>query len=119
MADLFSVTAPLAIRFKDGRRQIMIERMPYRNGILFLQPFWTETGVETALRFVPGPVRGDGPWKVGDYVFNVLGCHGTNSELALAFDQWQSYLEQAGEDYPAPPLIAAIARRYGAATDEN
>jgi len=114
MADLFSVTAPLAIRFKDGRRQIMIERMPYRDGILFLQPFWTETGVETALCFVAGPVRGDGPWKVGDAVVTVLGCQGTDPELAAEFAAWQGYREQLGGNYPQPEEIGRLMQEYAA-----
>ena len=114
MADLFSVTAPLAIRFGDGSRQIMIERMPHADGVLFLPPFWTETGMETALRFVAGPVRGDGPWKVGDAVVTVLGCHGTDAELASEFAAWQGYLEQLGADYPEPEQIGQRMQSYAA-----
>jgi hypothetical protein len=59
MADLFSVTAPLAIRFKDGRRQVMIERAPHRGGLLFLPPFWITLGLDKSLVFAAGPVRGE------------------------------------------------------------
>ena len=93
----------------------MIERMPYRDGILFLQPFWTETGVETALRFVPGPVRGDGPWKVGDAVVTVLGCHGSDPELAGEFAAWQGHLEQLGSGYPGREQIALLMQEHAAA----
>jgi hypothetical protein len=105
MADLFSVTAPLAIRYRDGSRQIMIERLPYGDGVLFLPPLWTETGMETSLRFVAGPVQGDGPWKVGDAVVTVLGCHGTDPHLASEFAAWQDCLEQLGVEYPAREQI--------------
>ena len=101
MADLFSVTAPLAIRFRDsGEKQIMIERIPYNDGLMFLPVFWTDTGIADALRYVPGPIVGDGPWKVGNAVVTVLGCHGTDAELASEFSCWQTRLVQLGEAYP-------------------
>jgi hypothetical protein len=119
MADLFSVTAPLAIRFRDGSRQIMIERIPYADGVLFLPPFWTETGIETALRFVAGPVAGDGPWKVGDAVVTVLGCHGTDPHLASEFAAWQDYLEQLGAGYPERDRIEQRMQDHAAQAVER
>jgi hypothetical protein len=101
MADLFSVTAPLAIRFKDtGERQIMVERIPYRDGLLFLPAFWTDAGIEKALRFVPGPIEGDGPWKVGGAIVTVLACHGTDAALATEFSAWQNHVLEAGAALP-------------------
>jgi hypothetical protein len=114
MADLFSVTAPLAIRFRDGSRQIMIERIPYRDGLLFLPPFWNETGIASALRFVGGPLRGDGPWKVGDAVVTVLGCHGSDPELAAQFAAWQVCLEQSGAIYPEREEILRLMHEHAA-----
>jgi hypothetical protein len=114
MADLFSVTAPLAIRFSDGSRQIIIERMPYRDGMLFLPAFWTEAGAGSALRFVAGPLRGEGPWKVGDAIVTVLGCQGTDPELAAEFAAWQGYREQLGCNYPQPGEIGRLMDEYAA-----
>lgn len=114
MADLFSVTAPLAIRFRDGSREIMVERLPYNGGALFLAPFWTETGIEAALRFIPGPLRGDGPWKVGDAVVTVLGCQGTDPQLASEFAAWQGLLEQLGTGYPERDRIEQLMRSHAA-----
>ncbi len=114
MADLFTVTAPLAIRFASGERQIMVERLAYQDGLLFLPAFWTETGIVNALRFVAGPIRGDGPWRVGDAVVTVLACHGTDAELADEFAQWQSYVTQLDEAYPARDRIVAMITRHAA-----
>lgn len=101
MADLFSVTAPLAIRFKDsGEKQIMIERIAHNGGLLFLPTFWTDSGIDRALRFVPGPIEGEGPWKVGNAIVTVLACHGTDAVLAGDFSCWQSRLTEIGETYP-------------------
>jgi len=115
MADLFSVTAPLAIRFRDsGEKQIMIERIPYNDGLVFLPVFWTDTGVADALRYVPGPIEGEGPWKVGNAVVTVLGCHGTDAELAGDFSCWQTRLLQLGEAYPKKADIETQMRVHAA-----
>ncbi|MGW8310105.1 MAG: hypothetical protein ACWGNB_03485 [Thiogranum sp.] len=101
MADLFSVTAPLAIRFRDtGEKQIMVERIPYHDGLVFLPAFWTETGIETALRYVAGPIEGDGPWKVGNAIVSVLACHGTDAALAGEFSAWQTRVLEIGDAFP-------------------
>lgn len=109
MADLFSVTAPLAICFADGTKQVMIERIPLRDGILFLAPWWTHRPLEDCLRFVAGPITGDGPWKSGDAVITVLGCHGTDPELAHEFSCWQSEREQM-PGYPAREEVQRLMR---------
>jgi hypothetical protein len=114
MADLFTVTAPLAIRFASGEKQIMIERLAYADGLLFLPTFWTETGLPEALRFVAGPIKGDGPWKVGDAVVTVLACHGTDAQLADEFASWQSYLAQIDEAYPARQEIESMMKTHAA-----
>jgi hypothetical protein len=114
MADLFSVTAPLTIRFRDGTRQIMIERMPYRDGLLYLPPFWEEGGIANTLRFVAGPVRGEGPWKVGDAVVTVLGCHGTDPALAGEFAAWQDYVQRLNTGYPAQEEIGRRMHEHAA-----
>jgi hypothetical protein len=107
MADLFSVTAPLAIRFPGGDKRIMIERLAHENGVLFLPPFWMNRPVQDVLCFVPGPVKGEGPWKVGDAVVQVLGCHGTDPDLAGEFARWQTHLEQIG-NYPERAAIEQL-----------
>jgi hypothetical protein len=115
MADLFSVTAPLAIRFKDtGEKQIMVARLPYNNGLLFLPTFWTNMEPQQALRYVPGPVEGAGPWKVGNTIVTVLACHGTDAALANDFSCWQSHLMELGEDYPDDSEIALLMKTHAA-----
>ncbi len=114
MVDLFSVTAPLAIRFASGEKQIMTEHLAYGGGLLFLPVFWTETGIDEALRFVPGPIKGDGPWKVGEAVVTVLACHGTDAELANDFSCWQTHLLQLGDAYPARDKIQKMMKTRAA-----
>ncbi len=114
MADIFTVTAPLVIRFANGEKQIMIERLAYDDGLLFLPTFWSEASLAEALRFVAGPIKGDGPWKVGDAVVTVLACHGTDPELADEFACWQAHLTQMDKAYPTRTEIEKMMKTHAA-----
>ena len=116
MADLFGVTAPLALRLPDGTRKVMAACFPHPRGLLYLDTFWHLASPQEAAHLIVGEVTGEGPWKVGGCVITVLGCQGTDPELALPYVRWRDYLEQAGpEDYPPQAQIRDIARRLGAA----
>ena len=114
MADLFSVTAPLLIRLPGGEQHVMAERFAHPDGIVFFDLFWHLNDPSQTVHLVKGPIKGDGPWKVGDAVVRVLGCHGTDGLLARQFDEWRMYLTDHADTYPERPFIEAIARRLGA-----
>mgnify|MGYP006944207299 CR=1 FL=1 len=85
------------------------------DGLLFLPTFWTDAGVDRALRYVPGPIEGEGPWKVGNAIVTLLACHGTDAELANDFSCWQSRLLELGEAYPAKQDIERQMKLHAAA----
>lgn len=115
MAELFSVTAPLMIRFPDGRKYVMAERFPHPEGLLFFDMFWHRyMPASRAMHLVTGAIRGDGPWRVGDAVVTVLGCHGTDPEMASAYSEWQAFLETGAPGYPSPEAIRELAISRGA-----
>lgn len=113
MADLFSITAPLMIRFPSGEKRIIAEHFPHPKGLLYFDLFWHLGYPDDTIHIIEGEITGEGPWKAGSHVINVLGCYGSDPELAVEFSQWQDYLQQSGSDYPAQPMIEAIARQYG------
>jgi len=113
MADLFSITAPLMLRNPHGEEQVIAEIFPHPRGLVYFDLYWHLGQPTETIHLIEGTLRGEGPWKIGDYVINVLGCHGTNAELATAYQQWRTYLQNVEADYPPPPLRAAIARRVG------
>jgi hypothetical protein len=117
MADLFSITAPLMMRNPQGQEKILAEIFPHPKGIIYFDLYWHLRQPEDTIHLVEGTISGEGPWKIADYVINVLGCHGTNADLATSHQQWQTYLQTAAEDYPSAPLVAAIARRLGASIE--
>lgn len=114
MADLFSVTAPLLIRLPTGDAHVMAERFRHPLGLLYFDLFWHLGNPHLGAQVVEGIVKGDGPWKIGDAVVRVLGCHGTDGALARRFDEWRTYITEHADAYPARAEIEAIARRHGA-----
>jgi hypothetical protein len=115
MADLFSVTAPLALRLPDGSSKLIAECFPHPEGLLYLDIFWHRSTPDQAAHLVRGELTGDGPWRIGDCVIRVLGCQGTDPDLQPAFTRWQDYLQRFGPtQYPPADQIREIARRLGA-----
>lgn len=117
MADLFSMTAPLLIRHKSGVRHIVAEHFPLvqGDGLVYFEIFWhLQRPASQAIHSITGPIQGDGPWKIADTVISVLGCQGTDPELASIYAEWQSYLQQGAPGYPAAEAILALAQESGA-----
>lgn len=119
MADLFSVTAPLLIRYPDGGKKIMLERFPHPDGLLFFELNWERMDNQRGVHLVSGEVKGEGPWKVGDCVVTVLGCQGTDPEMAGLFSHWQMEVEQGLAGYPSRDEIRRFADAHGAMIDQN
>jgi hypothetical protein len=113
MADLFTLTAPLLIRFPDGRSEVMVERFPCPGGLVYFRAFWDQCKAAEGMRRVEGEVRGEGPWKIGSAVITVLGCHGSHPEQAAEFADWQLHLEQLGDAYPDRDALRELARQAG------
>jgi hypothetical protein len=117
MPDLFSITAPLMIRSPGGEEKVIAHHFPHSRGMLYFDLYWHLGQPEQLTHVIEGEVTGEGPWKIGEHVINILGCHGTNSDLAMQFEQWQTFLHRADANYPPEPLIVAIARKLGASID--
>jgi len=114
MADLFTVTAPLLIRHADGTQRVVAEIFPHPDGLVYFELFWNLRPPDESVHRVTGPRKGEGPWKIGDTVIRVLGCHGTDGALASQYDEWRQYMTDHADTYPERPFIEAIARRLGA-----
>lgn len=114
MADLFTMKSPLMIRLPSGQKRVMAEYFPHPDGLLYFELFWHLGDPAETVHVVEGTIRGDGPWKVGEAVITVLGCHGSDPELASAFNDWQHYLAENDGAYPDRQQILALARRCGA-----
>lgn len=114
MADLFRVTAPLLIRLPTGDMHVLAECFPHARGLVYFDLFWHLGNPHKGVHVVEGILKGEGPWKIGDAVVRVLGCHGTDGALARRFDEWRAYLGENADVYPSRIEITAIARQHGA-----
>ena len=115
MADLFTVTAPLALRHPDGSEQVIAACFPHPQGLLYLDCFWHLSTPDEAAHLIPGQLSGEGPWRIGEHRIRVLGCQHTDPHLAEPYARWTEYLETEGRQaYPPPQQIRDIARRLGA-----
>jgi len=115
MADLFSVTAPLLLSEADGRQSLMAECFRHPGGLLYFELYWhLQRPASRGVHVVQGEVRGEGPWRIGAAVVRVLGCRGTDPELAAAWSEWQTLVNSAAGAYPAREAIENLARDSGA-----
>ena len=113
MANLFSLTVPLLIRYPDGNRHVMIACLEHPEGLVYFRPFWNSTPDAKDIQQVKGEVTGEGPWKIDGAVITVLGCQGTNPEEATEFSRWKFHLEQSGLEYPRHEELQLVARNAG------
>jgi len=113
MADLFTMKSPLMIRFANGEASIMAEYFKHSEGLLYFDVFWPER-TDSFIHVVKGEYKGEGPWKVGDAVISVLGCHGCDADLATQFAEWQTWLQMVGDQYPTEEEIKNLAIEFGA-----
>ncbi len=71
MADLFSATAPLALRLPDGSHKPMAECFPHPKGLFYLDIFRHRSTQDQAAHVISGELRGEGPWRIDDCVMPV------------------------------------------------
>ncbi len=115
MSDLFEVTAPLGLHGADGRKKIIAACFPHPKGLLYLDIFWHKGTPDQAAHLIEGKLQGDGPWKIADWIINILGCQGVDPELQADYSRWRDYLLSCSErEYPSPEQLRNIARRLGA-----
>lgn len=63
--------------------------LPPPRGRLYFDLYWHLGDPAQTLHVAEGDIRGDGPWRVGDGIVNVLGCQGSDPVLAGAYQQWR------------------------------
>jgi hypothetical protein len=113
MADIFSVTAPLKIRLPNGDQKVVAELFRHPQGLLYFELFWHEDR-EARIHLIKGELKGQGPWKIGDHILYVLGCRGTDADLANEYAEWQVWYQQNPGAYPDKKMINRLASSYGA-----
>jgi len=114
MNNLFTVTAPLTIKYPDGTKKVIIEKFPHKRGLLFFEPFWHINGLNNSVHLIKGTITGVGPWKIDQHIIMVTGCESTDPEMAQAVTEWQAYLSVPDQEYPGDEQIKILAMKLGA-----
>ena len=117
MAAIDQVSAPLVLRDPQGNERIVVACFHHPQGLVCLATFWHLSTPDKAAQLIRGELKGEGPWRIGDYRLRVLGCQQTDPHLADAFAEWDEYLANHGEHYPPRAQIIEIARRLGCLVD--
>jgi len=81
---------------------------------LYLDLFWHQTSPRESVHIIKGELSGEGPWRIADYRLRLLGCNHTDPELQDEFGDWQSYLQNHGDEYPPREQMIEIVQRLGA-----
>ena len=97
----------------------MAERFPHPRGLVCFDLFWRLGNPHLGVHVLEVSIKGDGPWKIGESVVRVLGCHGTDAALARRFDEWRAYIAAHADTYPARTEIEAIARHHARLSDRR
>ncbi len=71
----------------------MVALFRHPRGLLCFGPVDHSTPPNRAAWLVEGEVTGSGPWRVGDSVFTLLGCAGTDAGLALEYAAWRESVD--------------------------
>lgn len=113
MAQIESISSPLAILFDDGRKKLAAACFRHELGLLYLDPFWHQQKPDKAAHIIKGKLKGDDPWRIADATIRLAGCQNTDPELHTLKSKWTEYLKTA-DDYPPVEQIHEIAQRLGA-----
>jgi len=97
MADIFTVSHPMLVRYPNGTIKIMAEIFKHSSGVVYVEPYWMEAGKPIA-KHLTGEIKGDGPWKVGDVIVRLLSCGDIEQKMQWA--EWEQYLSSCGSDSP-------------------
>jgi len=95
MADIFTVTSPMLVRYPDGEQRLVAETFKHPLGIIYAEPYWLESKYPAAY-LLKGEVKGQGPWKIGEVIIRLLSC--ADVEHKMQWAEWQQYLSSCSEE---------------------
>lgn len=97
MADIFTLTSPLLVRYPDGEQRLVADKFRHPLGMVYAEPFWLQHKTPQAY-LVKGDINGEGPWKIADVIVRLLSCG--DVEYKMQWAEWEQYLYSCSEDSP-------------------
>lgn len=104
--------SPLYIRYPNGEVRVIENLFEHPNGVLYFELFW-EKDPQYSIHIIEGDITGDGPWKVGDCSFHILGCNHTHPQMCEMHSFWQQELLQNPGQFRGNEIVK-IALEKGA-----
>jgi len=96
MADVFTLRAPLLVRYQNGKQCLIAEKFLHPEGLVYVKPFWLDSELPE-VHLLKGEIKGEGPWKIGDVIIRLLSC--ADTEQAMEWAQWQQFLLSCPEQH--------------------
>ena len=118
MALPFNLRRPLLLRSRNGEKTISAELFAHPQGIVWFELYWhLAPNPNDKIHLLRGDLKGEGPWIIADTVISLVGCQGTDPEMAMQLSQWESYLLLNKTEYPGIETITQIAKQWGVNRD--
>ena len=117
MNSLFEMRSPLYIKYADGETRLVEALFEHPKGVLYFELFW-ENDPKYSIHIIEGQIKGEGPWKVGDCSFHVLGCNHTHPQLCEMQSYWRQEKMLNPENFRGDELVK-IAAEKGVILPEN
>lgn len=116
-SSLFSMRSPLYIKYPNGETRVVEQLFQHPQGVLYFELFW-EKDPTYSIHLIEGEIKGQGPWRVGECSFHVLGCNHTHPQLCETHAFWQQEHLLNPEQFRADEVMN-IAREKGAIIPQN
>ena len=109
--------SPLYIKYPNSEVRVIENIFEHPKGVLYFELFW-EKDPTYSIHLIEGDISGDGPWKVGDCSFHILGCNHTHPQMCEMRSFWQQELLQNPEKFRSNEVVK-IALQRGAIVPKN
>ncbi len=117
MNKIFTLHLPLYIKYPNGETRVIEAIFQHPKGILYFELFW-EKEPEYSIHLIEGEIKGDGPWRVGEASFHVLGCNHTHPQMCEMHSFWQTELMQNPTQFRGEEVVK-IALEKGVILPED
>ena len=114
---IFTLRSPLYIKYPNGETRVIEQIFQHPQGVLYFELFW-EKDPQYSIHLIEGEITGEGPWRVGEASFHVLGCNHTHPQMYEMHSFWQSELLQNPSQFRNKDVVK-IALKKGAILPED
>ena len=109
---LLSMRSPLYIKYPNTEVRVIENLFEHPQGVLYFELFW-EKDPQHSIHLIKGNITGDGPWKVGECSFHILGCNHTHPQMCEMHSFWQQQRLQDPAQFRSAEVVE-IALKKGA-----